>query len=87
MVAPNTIDSNVTGLRIAEELTLGILPGTPDWDPYEPKRFFSFHTDEHLQRLLKQDFHVHTFRRIPHGWAGLHFQSVVLRRLREVSAS
>jgi len=54
--------------------------GTGDWDPYEPKRFFSFHTDEHLQRLLEQDFHVHSFRRIPHGWAGLHFQSVVLRK-------
>ncbi len=54
--------------------------GTGDWDPYEPKRFFSFHTDEHLQRLLKQSFRVHTFRRIPHGWAGLHFQSVVLSK-------
>ena len=54
--------------------------GTGDWDPYEPKRFFSFHTDEHLQRLLEKDFHVHSFRRIPHGWAGLHFQSVVLRK-------
>lgn len=54
--------------------------GTGDWDPYEPKRFFSFHTDDHLQRLLKQTFRLHSFRRIPHGWAGLHFQSVVLSK-------
>jgi SAM-dependent methyltransferase len=54
--------------------------GTGNWDPYEPKRFFSFLTDEHLQRLLTQSFDVHSFKRIPHGWAGLHFQSVVLRQ-------
>ncbi len=49
-------------------------------DPYEPKRFFAVHTDACLRQLLEQTFEVHTFRQRPHGWAGLHFQSFILRK-------
>ncbi len=49
-------------------------------DPYEPKRFFAVHTDERLRELLEATFDVHAFRSLPHGWAGLHFQSFVLRK-------
>ena len=54
-------------------------------DPYEPKRFFSFHTDERLREIVADSFDVHSFRRTPLSAAqteGLHFQSLFLRRRR-----
>jgi len=51
-------------------------------DPYEPKRFFSFYSDERLIRVVNNVFDVYSFERIstnePHS--DLHFQSLVLRK-------
>ena len=51
-------------------------------DTYEPKRFFSFHSDEAMQDAVEQVFEVVSFRTIDVGTedSGLHFQSLVLRR-------
>jgi len=49
-------------------------------DPYESKRFFAVHTDARLRELLAATFDVPAFRSLPHGSAGLHFQSFILRK-------
>ncbi len=51
-------------------------------DPYEPKRFFSLHTDERLREIVAGPFDVHSFRRIALDGQtdGLHFQSVILSK-------
>jgi hypothetical protein len=54
--------------------------GVWDQDYFEPKRFFCHHLDENLCALVGEFFSLESFRRIPHGWNGLHFQSMILRR-------
>jgi SAM-dependent methyltransferase len=54
--------------------------GFRDDDHFEPKRFFSHHPDENLRALVGELFSLEAFRCVPHGWDGLHFQSLILRR-------
>ena len=52
-------------------------------DPYEPKRFFSFHTDERLEEMVNGSFDICSFRRTAvaaEQAEGLHFQSLILRK-------
>jgi SAM-dependent methyltransferase len=57
-------------------------------DPYDPKRYLSFRTDERLREIVAGAFGVHAFRRIAFDGRrdGLHFQSLVLRKRQEYGA-
>ena len=68
---------------------LGVYGGTEHesvWsgDPYAPKRYFFLRTDERLREIVASSFEVHSFRRIAldERPAGLHLQSVILRKQR-----
>ena len=49
-------------------------------DSYSPKRFFSFHTDEHIQQLTTQFFHLLSFKRTTFEHGDLHFQALTLKK-------
>ena len=49
-------------------------------DPYTPKRFFSFHTDESLKLILANWFEIIYFQRIVFKEGKKDFQSVILRK-------
>jgi SAM-dependent methyltransferase len=52
-------------------------------DHYEPKRFFSFHSDEQLEAVVTRFFELVDFRQIPLKEGGFHFQALILRRSRD----
>ena len=54
--------------------------GVWESDSYEPKRFFSHYQDQDLLDVVVEHFDLHSFRCDPHGWDGLHFQSLILRK-------
>jgi len=56
------------------------LEGVWEEDYFEPKRFFSHYLDQDLCASVVEFFTLESFQRIPHGWRGLHFQSLILRR-------
>jgi hypothetical protein len=49
-------------------------------DRYEPKRFFSMRTDQHLQELVSQHFQLLAFKSIEVDNGHSHFQSLILRK-------
>ena len=58
--------------------------GVWEQDDYDPKRFYSYFSDESLKRTVSATFDVVAFRNVDVGRAfGLHFQSLVLRKRAE----
>jgi SAM-dependent methyltransferase len=49
-------------------------------DSYEPKRFFSLRTDQHLQELVSQHFQLLAFKSMEVDSDHSHFQSLILRK-------
>ncbi|MDP9310282.1 MAG: class I SAM-dependent methyltransferase [Chloroflexota bacterium] len=49
-------------------------------DSYDPPRFFSFYTDEHLHQRVRNVFDVLSYTPITLGENNFHFQSFVLRK-------
>ena len=55
--------------------------GIREDDQNDPKRFFSYFTDDHLQKVVSQVFDILSFRHIPVQRAdNWHFQSLILRK-------
>ena len=72
-------------LRPAGLFYLGIyggyeFEGVWDEDSYIPKRFFSFYSDENLEKVLVDTFEIESFKRIQLDDNERQFQSVVLRK-------
>ena len=55
--------------------------GVWEKDSYEPKRFFSFHSDEKLKQVVTETFTLLSFKQIKSRDGELHFQSLILRKL------
>jgi SAM-dependent methyltransferase len=75
-------------LRPAGLFYLGIYGGIEfagiwEKDAYRPKRFFSFHSDENLKRILANIFEISYFKRIDFEEGELSFQSAILRKQTE----
>ncbi len=72
-------------LKVNGLLFLGIwggydFEGIWEKDSYEPKRFFSFHSDEKLKQVVTEALTLLSFKQINPGDGELHFQSLFLRK-------
>jgi SAM-dependent methyltransferase len=90
-VPADELDATLAGiarvLRQGGLFHLALYGGRPfegiwEGDTWEPKRFFSFHTDEALRERAERVFDLESFRRIEQGFGGQHYQALVLRKPR-----
>lgn len=54
--------------------------GVREQDTYTPKRFFSFYTDEGIQKITSEVFELLYFQHIPVEGSRTHFQSLILEK-------
>lgn len=82
---PIALENVRSVLRPTSLFFLGIYGGIEfagiwEKDAYKPKRFFSFHSDENLKRILAEMFEILYFKRIELGESELSFQSTILKK-------
>lgn len=82
---PKALENACNVLKPAGLFYLGMYGGYDfegiwDQDTYIPKRFFSFHSDENLRKILGVLFEIVYFRQIDLGEDNRPFQSVILRK-------
>jgi SAM-dependent methyltransferase len=82
---PVALENVCNVLRTAGLFYLGIYGGYDfegiwDQDSYTPKRFFSFHSNENLKKILIEYFEIVYFQNIQLGAGHRAFQSVILRK-------
>ncbi|HZJ24836.1 MAG TPA: class I SAM-dependent methyltransferase [Anaerolineales bacterium] len=54
--------------------------GVWELDSYTPKRFFSFHSDENIQKTTVEVFDLLSFKSLNVNSNNLHFQALILRK-------
>lgn len=54
--------------------------GIWELDSYTPKRFFSFHSDENIQKITSEVFDLLSFKPLNVNSNNLHFQALILRK-------
>jgi len=54
--------------------------GIWEQDAYDPQRFFSFHTDDGIQKTTSEVFKLLYFKHIPVEGSRTHFQSLILEK-------
>ena len=82
---PVALENVCNILRLAGLFYLGIyggydFEGVWDQDTYTPKRFFSFHSNEDLKKIIAEYFEIVYFQNIQLGEGNRAFQSLILRK-------
>jgi len=82
---PNALENVKKVLKPAGLFYLGVYGGEEfegiwELDSYTPKRFFSFHSDENIQKRTSDVFDLLSFKKINVDNNSSHFQSLILRK-------
>jgi SAM-dependent methyltransferase len=82
---PVALENVCNVLQSAGLFYLGIYGGYDfegiwDQDSYSPKRFFAFHSDDNLKKIIAEYFEIIYFQNIQLGEGNRAFQSVILRK-------
>ena len=82
---PIVLENIKTVLKPTGLFYLGVYGGEDfegiwEQDSYNPKRFFSFHTDENIQKITSEVFDLLSFKQMKVSRSDFPFQSLILRK-------